>query len=197
MSKILFIGAHVDDIELSCGGTIQKHIERGDDINCVAMSYVYEGINDLSQEFTGSMECLGITKFGWKKFIVRRFSESRQEILEYFYSRKGFDIIYTHSANDLHQDHRVIGEESLRAFKSCSKLLTYTNPWNGINKKSNCFSVLTRDHLNRKIKALSFYESQKNRPYMSEESIWAIAKCSGIHCGFGFAEEFEIVKLKF
>lgn len=197
MKKVLFIGAHVDDIELSCAGTIQKYIERGDMVFCLIMSYIVDG-KKLIDECASSIEYLGVQQFDCKNFTVRKFNEHRQSILEYFHViRNDFDIVYTHSASDIHQDHRVIGEESLRAFRNCDKLLTYTNPWNGINKKANCFSIISGYQLDQKIKALSCYQSQKERPYMNEECIWTIARSSGIQCGYGFAEEFEIVKLKF
>jgi N-acetylglucosamine malate deacetylase 1 len=189
MSKYLFIGAHVDDVELSCGGTISKLIEEGNDVTVVTLSYMY-GDLDLLAEWNESMIDLNVKNILYKDFRTRLFSEQRQDILDFLCTLKGFDYVFTHSANEIHQDHKVVGEESLRAFKH-TNLITYTGDWNQRTITKNYFVRLNADHVESKVLALVDYVSQRDRPYMKLDYIWANARNMGVMAGCEFAEGFE------
>ena len=97
------------------------------------------------------------------------------------------------SLNDLHQDHTTIAQEGLRAFKKTS-ILGYELPWNNLNFSTQCFVKITELNLDRKLKALSCYESQKFRDYASEEYIRSLARTRGTQIGKKYAEVFEVIR---
>ena len=121
--RVLFLGAHPDDIELGCGALIH-HIAPMSDVLCVTLSDNQKNplLKNVVQEHFKAMEVLGVTKdkVVLGQFTTRIFQDARQEILEYFLKlRNDFkpDIIFVHSKQDVHQDHNTMTDESLRAFR--------------------------------------------------------------------------------
>ncbi len=200
--KILVLAPHTDDGELGCGGTIAKALEQGAEVYYAAFSTAKESVpagmppNILEIEVREATRRLGIEpeKLRVFKYTVRKLNYSRQDILEDLVALRGElkpDLVFIPSLNDLHQDHSTLAMEALRAFKN-SSILAYELPWNNINFTTQCFSVLERRHLERKIEALAAYGSQKMRAYMSEEYIFSLARTRGVQIGREFAECFEV-----
>lgn len=188
----LFLGAHVDDVELSCAGTICKLVEHGHLVSIITLSHVYEN-TDLLNEWRDSMDKLQVHYTAFQSFKTRHFSEQRQLILDYLLTLKA-DYVFTHSTNDLHQDHRVVGEEAQRAFKN-TNLLTFTAEWNQRTVTKNYFVILNSNQIETKKVALDCYKSQKARHYMKSDFIWANAMNNGVMAGCKYAEAFQVVNL--
>lgn len=200
--RILVLAPHTDDGELGCGGTIAKAIEQGSEVFYAAFSTAKESVpegmpsNILEIEVREATRRLGIEPEKLRVFgyTVRKLNYSRQDILEdlvIIRAEIGPDLVFIPSLNDLHQDHSTLAMEALRAFKNTS-ILAYELPWNNINFTTQCFSVLERRHLERKLEALAAYGSQKMRAYMSEEYIFSLARTRGVQIGREFAECFEV-----
>jgi LmbE family N-acetylglucosaminyl deacetylase len=102
-------------------------------------------------------------------------------------------LVLCPSLSDVHQDHQTIAHEALRCFKKQS-ILCYEEPWNNINFSTDCFISLDKRHLEKKIKALRCYKSQKHRTYISADSIRALAITRGTQLEGGYAEAFEVVR---
>jgi LmbE family N-acetylglucosaminyl deacetylase len=182
--KVLFVGAHTDE-EICFAGAIQHYIG-----NCFYVAFSNCGLPELSKEFRASCDILDVNSVV-STLTVRNFD--RQSIADFLYDQqKDFDCLFTHSANDVHPDHRIVGEESLRVWKK--SLITYLAPWNG-GEESNYFIELTGDQLEKKINALWCYRSQSHRPYMSSDFIRAQAVYNGIKCGKLYAEAFKVERL--
>ena len=205
--SILVLAPHTDDAEFGCGGTISKLIEHGNDVFCAAFSACQQSLSDhlpsdiLIQEVKTASKVLGIKKENLflYDFEVRTFNFRRQELLDRILELKkkiNPDFVFIPSVNDVHQDHYTIAQESLRAFKF-SNLLCYEIPWNNLSFGTSCFCVLDKRHINKKWKAISKYESQKHRPYASEDFIMSLAKVRGTQINTKYAECFEILRMKF
>lgn len=191
--RILFIGSHTDDIELACGGTIAKQAH---DIFCLVFSVCDNP--SLHSEFRATFRHLGIKEENTRvlNHNFRQFYWQQGQILDILIDMREAiqpQMVFTHSVNDCHQDHKIVAQESVRAFKN-RNLLTYTHPWNG-NGEENFFVEISKDNLDRKIKALSCYSSQQHRPYFNPEFIKAQAMVNGIKCGKLYAEGFKVEKM--
>lgn len=189
--KVLFVGAHTDDVELGCGGTIAKFKELGHKVTVLALSTC--GLAELEDEFmnsTGSLSVSGI----FYRYDVREFPKQRQLILNDLLQFKGFDMVFTHSHNDCHQDHKVVFEECLRAFKNTT-ILAYELPWNNTMSQLNYFVKIERVHLDAKWEALCRYKTQSHRHYMDYAFIESWAQFMGSKVCGGFAEGFEVIKM--
>lgn len=184
--KVLFIGAHTDDVELACGGAIQKLGGY-----CLPLSYC--GNSTLAEEFHTAMKVLGSGGYA-HQFTVRQMASEYDEVSKLLYAcTPHYDTVFTHDISDVHPDHKTVAEQSLRIFKA-HNLLTYLSPWNG-NEQPNYFVELTPQQLETKIEALSCYKSQSHRAYMSPDFIKAHAHYMGIKCGKQYAEGFRVIRM--
>ncbi len=193
--KILALGAHPDDIEISCGGFISRMIRERHEVICIALSDC--GMNEIHPEMRESMNILGVTSSWVCAFKRRVFPMDRQGILRYFIYIKDtygpFDIILTHDESDKHQDHSTVAQETIRAFGT-STILTYKSPFNSLCLDENYFVKIDEEDLDRKIEALKCYKSQTGRVYMGDEVIRSQAVFRGLQAGCKFAEAFKLIR---
>ena len=204
MRTILILAPHTDDGEFGCGATIAKFTSQGDRVVYVAFSAAEQSVlphlprNILRKEVLLATSCLGIKSEHCLvyEFEVRRFSESRQEILDLMIklNQKYMpDMVFLPSLNDTHQDHHVIATEGFRAFKRTT-ILGYEVPWNNLNFKTSCFIEISEENLKKKIEALALYESQKHRSYATSKFIESLAITRGVQIGKKYAESFEVIR---
>jgi LmbE family N-acetylglucosaminyl deacetylase len=154
--------------------------------------------NTLENECRKATAILGIPSSNLILFNyeVRELPQSRQIILEELLQlNKNIapDMVLLPARSDIHQDHQVINQEGMRAFKNTT-LAGYELPWNLTNFNTNFFITLSTGDLNKKTEALKAYQSQAKRNYMQEDFIRSLAKVRGIQANTEFAEAFEIYK---
>jgi LmbE family N-acetylglucosaminyl deacetylase len=198
--QVLFLGAHPDDIELGCGALLH-HIVKQTDILCVTLSDNQQNPNlkNVKDEHYASMAVLGIPKekiiFG--PFTTRVFPDSRQEILEYFLKlRRDFkpDLIFVHSKQDVHQDHNTMTEEALRAFRGIT-VLGFDVVRSSYGFFPHFLVEVTEEDVNKKIEALSQYETYRNIYYFNSELTRSIMVRHGALAEVPFAEGFDILRI--
>jgi len=208
MEKILVLAPHTDDAELGCGGTMARFHAEGKEIYVAAFSTARaslpEGANPdmLRNEFLAAMEILGIPpeKLFVYDYKVRMLSYHRQEVLEEMIKLRNLiqpDLVLLPSGSDLHQDHEVVYNEGLRAFKQTS-IWGYELPWNHVSFSTQAFVKLSQVHLDMKWKMMTTYESQfqKQRAYFTKEFIEGLARVRGVQVNETFAEAFEVIRQK-
>ena len=205
--KYLLLAPHTDDIELGCGGTVLKLLEEGNEVHWVVFSTAEDSVppgmplDTLKKEFLSVVGSLGLSENQYEicSYPVRNFDLHRQEILEKLVSiRREIkpDVVIGPSLHDVHQDHQVIANEMVRAFKTSASILCYELPWNHTEFENQCFSKLSDKLIEKKIGLLNNYSSQVslNRIYFSAQFIKSWAKMRGIQCNTEYAESFEVVR---
>ncbi len=103
------------------------------------------------------------------------------------------DLVLMPSSFDIHQDHRTVYEEGLRAFKHAT-VLGYELPQNTLGFENTLFVSLDEFSMDQKIAALSEYKSQAHRPYANPDFIRSLARVRGVQGGFEYAEAFEVIR---
>jgi len=202
--QVLVLAPHTDDGELGCGGSISKYIEEGKEVHYVAFSIATRSLpkhlppDTLAVEVKEATKILGIpnSNLTLYDYDVRRFKEFRQDILEELVKLKSKinpDLVFVPTLNDIHQDHQVIAEEGLRAFKNVS-ILGYELPWNNLSINTQCFIKLSENHVQKKIDALNAYNSQKHRSYLNADFIKSLATVRGVQINAPYAEVFETIR---
>ena len=199
--KVLFLGAHPDDIEIGCGALIHHIVKQRTDFLCVTLSEnrkIPDLINVKDEHFR-SMKVLGVPedKIAFGPFITRVFPDARQEILEYFLKlRKDFkpDLIFTHSKQDVHQDHNTMTDESLRAFRGIT-VLGYDVVRSSYGFFPHFLVEVTEEDVNKKIEALAEYETYRDRYYFNAELTRSIMVRHGALAECPFAEGFDILRI--
>lgn len=205
--RILILSPHTDDAELGCGGLITKLLEEGKKIYWVVFSTAEDSLppelspDTLVTEFKSVADYLKLSGNDYKinNFKVRNLHEKRQEILEIMVTlRKTFnpDLVIGPSLNDFHQDHQVVSNEMIRAFKMSCSIICYELPWNHINFQSQYFVKLDEKHIQKKVELLNFYKSQfiVKRHYFSEDFIRGLALTRGAQVGHKYAEAFDVIR---
>ena len=104
-------------------------------------------------------------------------------------------LVITHGSMDIHQSHQVVYQESVRAFKNTT-ILGFNHPWNCVNGTNNNYFVkLSERNVEKKLQALSCYESQKNRPYFKPDFQKNLLTNTGELIGEKYAEAFETIRI--
>jgi LmbE family N-acetylglucosaminyl deacetylase len=206
IQRALVIGPHPDDVEFSAAGTITKFIEHGIEVVYAVFSMCEKStpagfeVGVIEKELDEASQALGIKPQNLIKFNyeVRCFPQYRQEILEDMVKLNkdiNPDLVFLPCSSDIHQDHKTVHEEGIRAFKT-RMIVGYEMPWNNLNFLSNLHVALEERHVKKKIEVLDIYQSQKHRYYSNEEFVMSLAKIRGIQIRTPFAEAFEVMKWK-
>ena len=204
MEKILILAPHTDDGEIGCGATIAKFVKQKKEIFYVAFSIAEESVpekfpkNILEAEVKLATKVLGIKPENLfiKKYKVRHFPHFRQDILEELVildKEITPDLVFMPSSFDIHQDHKTVYEEGIRAFKKRS-ILGYEFMWNNFSFGSTLSSVVSNADIELKIEALSKYKSQTKKLYGTETLIRGLANFRGIQISEEYAEAFEVIR---
>jgi len=203
--KILCLGAHADDIEIGCGGTVLRLIEEIPDLSVCWI--VFSGAGDRADEARRSAEDF-LAKVGDSKIEILNFRDGyfpsqsaaikdRFEALKQEFSPS---LILTHWLKDAHQDHRLVAELTHNTFRN-HFVLEYEIPkYDSDLGNPNFFVPLTRGQLKRKLEALRrHFPSQHGRSWFTDETFLAMARLRGIGCNApeGVAEAFHAGKIVF
>ena len=202
--RVLVLAPHTDDGELGMGGTMAKLLEEKKDVYYLAFSSAEKSVpkgyakDILKREIKKAMKVLGLPQENLilLDYEARTFPKHRQEILDDMieYGKKiRPDLVFLPSTYDTHQDHQTISQEGFRAFKR-SSILGYEEPWNNLNFATTGFIRLEDRHIAKKIKALSGYQSQSKRFYMSAEFTKGLAMTRGAQINYLYAEAFETLR---
>ena len=198
--KVIFIGAHPDDIELGCGALI-ANIHSKTDVHCVTLSDNQKNpqLTNLVEEHYNSMAILGLKReqviLG--QFETRRFPEQRQDILEFMLTlRKDLqpDMVFVHTVADLHQDHGAITQEALRAFRGISIF-----GFDVIRSSHGFFPTflleVQPEDVEKKIQSLAAYKTYQDKYYFSPELTRSILIRNGAICERPYAEGFDMMRV--
>ncbi len=198
--RVLFLGAHPDDIELGCGALIH-HIAPLSEVHCVTFSDNQKNplLKNVVAEQYRSMAILGVPKerASYGPFSTRVFPQARQEILEYMLKLRQElepDIIFVHSRQDVHQDHLTMTEEALRAYRGIP-LLGYDVVRSSYGFFPHFLVEVSEADVKAKIEALTQYGTYSDKYYFDPELTRAIMVRHGALAERPFAEGFDILRI--
>jgi len=197
MKTILAVGAHPDDIELGCGGALCANYTMGNRIIAVFLTKGEKsGKEDIRMHETrDALNVLGVNEVYFGDFPDTAIPNSHEviEYLESYEVKYKPDIVYTHSVNEIHQDHRTVGWLSYSAFRNSLKVLSYESPRVTPSFHPTYFVDIS-NCINKKWEALKCHTSQQNKRYVTYESIINLSSFRGNQVGVKAAEAFEIIK---
>ena len=204
--RVLVLSPHPDDAELGCGGFIDKLNDGHTEFMWMVFSDCDESLEvgfkpgTVVVEHEKVMQMMGLKSVVFN-MPVRNFPQYRQEILELIIGAKESfnpDLVLCPCLSDLHQDHRVVAEEALRAFKSSASIFGYELPADHLEFKPVVFITLQEKNLDRKIEMFCKYESQivKERAWNNSAYIKSLATVRGASVGERYAEAFEVYRMR-
>ena len=205
--NILAIGAHFDDIELGCGGSIAKHVKQGDNV------FVYvatdSGFSNPAQklirsseiaknEAENAMKILGVDELisGSFKTLDLEFIDALNIEIIRIAEDKKIEFVYTHWASDIHHDHQALAKASLHACRHVPRMLMYRSNWyHSVSEFRGNFYIDISQYWPIKQKAIEAHESELDRTGRKWISFFKNeAENAGQRIGVEKAEVFEIVK---
>lgn len=203
--SILCLGAHPDDIEIGCGGTLLRLQDEFPELHFHWV--IFSGDKKRRDEALQSAKAF-LRKSKTKRVDIQEFRESYfpyvgDKVKDYFEALKSQispDIIFTHFKNDAHQDHRVISDLSWNTFRD-NLILEYEIPkYDGDLGTPNLYVSLDESVVKKKLGYIcSNYETQYKRQWFDAETFRAILKIRGIESNSKtkYAEAFYCRKIVF
>jgi LmbE family N-acetylglucosaminyl deacetylase len=202
--SILCLGAHADDLEIGCGGTLLEILARrpGIEVHWV----VFSATDRRAQEAEASADRF-LTLAGRRRIALRDYRDSFfpaaygsiKEYFEQIQREVAPDLVFTHRREDMHQDHRLIAELTWCAFRD-HLILEYEIPkYEGDLGAPNFFVPLEETVCRRKIETIvECFSSQGSKPWFSADTFWALLRLRGVECNSPtrFAEAFHCRKLR-
>jgi LmbE family N-acetylglucosaminyl deacetylase len=205
LRTILCLGAHADDIEIGCGGTLLKILAEQPGITVHWI--VFSGSEIRAKEARSSAETFLQAAQGRHvrllSFRDSYFPYSGMEIKEVFADLAKTispDLIFTHRREDAHQDHRTLAELTWCAFRD-HQILEYEIPkYEGDLGAPNLFVTLGEETARQKVATLvEAFQSQHEKPWFSKETFFSLMRIRGLECNSPtrLAEAFYCRKMAF
>jgi len=200
--QVLCIGAHSDDIEIGCGGTILELTARRQPVQVTWVVLSANGerereARDSAQSFLKSARRSDI-RVG--TFRDGYFPTQHTEVKDYFEQLKRDvtpDVVFTHAGADLHQDHRLVSELTWNTFRDHMILEYEVVKYDGGLGSPNAFVPVSRTNCRRKVQMLMRgFATQRSRRWFTEDTFMALLRIRGIECNApeGHAEAFYVRK---
>ncbi|NMG19643.1 PIG-L deacetylase family protein [Brasilonema bromeliae] len=203
--KVLCLGAHCDDIEIGCGGTILRLIENYPNLT---FYWVVFSSNEQREKEAYNSANKFLEKIPEKKILIQQFQDGflpylGSEVKQFFEQLKrdyNPDLIFTHYRHDLHQDHRLISDFTWNTFRN-HLILEYEIPkYDGDLGNPNFFVHLSQENYQNKVKyILDSFPSQNSKQWFTEEIFLSILRLRGMESNAPskYAEGFYCRKVVF
>lgn len=195
-SRVLAIGAHPDDIELGCFGTLAKLKESGSKISFLVATCGGVGgeIEKRRQEAKKSAGILGVdVHFADLEDTAIPEGHPTIKIIEDIINEFHPTVVFVHSPNDTHQDHRSVSRAATSAARFVPSVFFYQTPSSTRFFNPNFFIDVT-DFINLKVKAVRVHKSQGQNVYMADRAVKGLSEFLGLQLyqGGKYFEGFEI-----
>jgi two-component system response regulator HydG len=196
-ARVLAIGAHPDDVEIGVGGLLLAHAEASDDVAILTLSHGQRGGDREARadESRRAAELIGARLF-LEDLEDTRIPESDPTVRLIEDAIAEFDpaIVYTHTVNDLHQDHRNVHRASMVAARRVPNVYCYESPSATVDFQPARFASI-EPFLDDKIKVVSVFQSQTGiRAYLDEELLRATSRYWGRFGDARYCEPLEVVR---
>jgi LmbE family N-acetylglucosaminyl deacetylase len=186
--KILCLGAHSDDLEIGCGGTILRLLDEhpGSAVHWVVFSASPEREVEARASAAAFTEKAASSTVVTQTFRESFFPAQWVEIKEFFeQTRRAFepDLVLCHHRDDLHQDHKTIAELTWNTFRN-HLVLAYEIPkYEGDLGKPNVYVPLSREQADRKVALiLQHFASQAGRTWFRPDTFHGLMSIRAIEC---------------
>lgn len=198
LRTVLCLGAHCDDIEIGCGGTILRLAREYPDIDVLWVVFSSNPMRATEARNSASKFLRGVQE---KKIVIEEFKNGffpyrGAQIKEYFEQLKEEitpDVIFTHFRGDMHQDHRIISELTWNSFRDHLILEYEILKYDGDLGRPNLFVPLAEEMWRSKIDhILDCFESQKDKRWFTRDTFQSMMRLRGVESNSpsGYAEAF-------
>lgn len=194
MRHVLAVGAHPDDIELGCAGTLAAHRAAGDDVTMLVLTGGQNGPGLTSERWAEAQRAAMVldVELIWGGLVDCTLVPDAALIatVENAIRVSSADVIYVHAPDDSHQDHRAASAAVLSAGRMGSRILHYRSP-STVQFHPGLF-VDVAEHLGTKLAALDCHRSQVDGSAMVDPEVVVVsARYFGALARIQYAEAFS------
>jgi LmbE family N-acetylglucosaminyl deacetylase len=202
LRSVLAIGAHSDDLEIGCGGTLLTLAEAAPDLEVTWVVLGAEGeraaeARASAEAFLGGVRSANVIVHGFRDAFMPYHGESVKEAFEHL-KRVEPDLVLTHTRDDLHQDHRLACELTWNTFRD-HLILEYEVPkWDGDLGRPNLYVPLADRIVERKLDLLErYFPTQAGKHWYEAETFRGLMRLRGLECASPsrYAEAFYARKV--
>lgn len=221
--RVLVSIAHPDDEVLGCGGTIAKHVSKGDEVFCICMTdgvgarILKKKSKDVSERKKAALAASKKLGFIWLDDYCANFPDNGLDsiklleiirVIERAKLKVNPHIVYTHDSNDLNIDHKLVSDATMTAFRPhegeiCESIFAieipsasdYGSYKNSSNFNPNYYVDISQTWT-KKFNALKCYgkEMKKYPNSRSFKGLKILAEYRGTQVGIKKAEAFKILR---
>jgi LmbE family N-acetylglucosaminyl deacetylase len=204
--RVLCLGAHSDDIEIGCGGAMLKlAADAKRSGHGLAVRWVVFSADARREAEARASADLFLADAASKEVIVHKFRDGflpfeGAQVKEAFEAIKTDfvpDLVFTHTRDDMHQDHALLAKLTWNTFRN-HLILEYEIPkYEGDLGHPNAFVQLDEPTCRKKIDhLLASFESQRGKQWFTEETFWATLRLRGLESNAPekYAEAFHCRK---
>ena len=204
--NVLGVGAHYDDLELGCSGTLINHVQRGDKVTMLVITDsafrnpngdLVRGADIAYKEGKEAARIIGadLICLNYKTFNVP-FDDTLGSVILSYIEKLEIDIIYSHWICDLHRDHQYTGKSTLMAARHVPRFLMYRSNFYDTEQqfRGNYYSDISQV-MAKKIQVIKAHKSELERVrYKWLDFFIKQHENDGQKIGVKYSECFEIVK---
>jgi LmbE family N-acetylglucosaminyl deacetylase len=203
VKTVLCLGAHADDIEIGCGGTILKLARDHPRLHIFWIVFSAEGVRSREARRSASAFLRGVAR---KRIIIKQFRNGffpfeGARIKDYFERLKTLcepDIVFSHYRDDRHQDHRVLSDLTWNTFRD-HLILEYEIPkYDGDLGGPNLFFPLDETTCKTKVALLKrHFRTQADKHWFTDDVFLSLLRLRGVECASAarYAEAYYCRKL--
>ena len=201
-TSILCLGAHSDDIEIGCGGTLLFVKNTLSPVKFYWVVFSASGLRGQeaaksAELFTAGCEREIILKEHRDGFLPY-YGCAVKEFFEEMKNRVNPDVIFTHWRGDAHQDHRLVSELTRNTFRD-HMILEYEIPkYDGDLGRPSVFVPLAAELCQRKVRSImDVFQSQHSKHWFQQDTFLSLMRLRGMECNAsgGYAEAFHCCKM--
>ena len=200
---ILCLGAHCDDVEIGCGATLVDLTERFPGVRIHVIVFCSDERREAETRRSLALLLDENSKLtlNFATFRDGYLPYQAAEVKEYLAKQaRGIapDLVITHNRQDLHQDHKLIGEITYQEFRDNLIFEMEIPKYDGDMGRPNVYIPVSDDGSKRKIaRLIDCYESQREKDWFSSDTFLALMRLRGLECRSptGLAEAFYVSKL--
>lgn len=201
--RILALGAHADDIEIGCAGTIARLLQErpGLEVAWVVLAAAGERAEEAhrsARAILGDAREAGVTTLAFRDGYLPYDAAAVKEAVMGLRREARPDVVLTHRLEDLHQDHRFTAELAWQVYRHCPIVEFEIPKYEGDLGRPNLYVTLPQMICAAKIEGLlAHFPSQADHDWFTAETFWAVLRLRGLECRSpsGYAEGFTCRKL--
>jgi len=195
--SVVVLGAHPDDIEIGCGGTLLQLADRpGTTVHGLVLTGMGERLDEAHSALPRFFAGATVDVAGFRDGRLPASWDAVKQAMEDTAARVSADLVLAPRPDDAHQDHRLVGRLAPTVWRDATVLHYEIPKWDGDLSAPSVFVGLSREAARQKVALLNeSFPSQKVHDWWDDEMFLGLMRLRGMECRRPYAEAFHTAKI--